>query len=46
MAWRAGKKALGLSVPWRFRHGRPFHGGAFWRGMDLGLRAMSGALSR
>jgi NADH dehydrogenase FAD-containing subunit len=43
--WRMGKKMLGTSVPWRFRHGRPFHGGAFWSGMDVGLRAMSGAFS-
>ncbi|MEO8091768.1 MAG: FAD-dependent oxidoreductase [bacterium] len=45
-AWRAGKKMLGLSVPWRFRNGRPFHGGLFWRGMDTGLRAMSKVLSK
>ncbi len=37
---------LGLSVPWRFRNGRPFHGGLFWRGMDTGLRAMSKVLSK
>ena len=43
--WRMGKKMLGTSVPWRFRHGLPFHGGAFWSGMDIGLRAMSGAFS-
>ena len=43
--WRVGKKMLGTSVPWRFRHGRPFHGGPFWSGMDVGLKAMSGALS-
>jgi len=43
--WRIGKKMLGTSVPWRFRHGKPFHGGAFWSGMDIGLKAMSGALS-
>jgi NADH dehydrogenase FAD-containing subunit len=45
-AWRAGKKMLGLSVPWRFSRGEPFHGGNFWRGMDAGLRAMSGALAK
>lgn len=45
-AWRAGKKMLGLSVPWRFSRGEPFHGGNFWRGMDAGLRAMSGLLAR
>jgi sulfide:quinone oxidoreductase len=43
--WRMGKKMLGSSVPWRFRHGKPFHGGAFWGGMDIGLKAMSGAFS-
>jgi sulfide:quinone oxidoreductase len=43
--WRIGKKMLGTSVPWRFRHGRPFHGGPFWSTMDVGLRAMSGAFS-
>ena len=45
VAWRAGKKMLGLSVPWRFRHGKPFHGGAFWRGMDIGLGAMQRTLT-
>jgi sulfide:quinone oxidoreductase len=44
--WRAGKKMLGLSVPWRFGRGEPFHGGAFWRGMDAGLKAMSGAFAK
>jgi sulfide:quinone oxidoreductase len=46
VAWRAGKKMLGISVPWRFRNGRPFHGGAFWRAMETGLGAMSSVLSR
>jgi sulfide:quinone oxidoreductase len=46
IAWRAGKKMLGISVPWRFRNGLPFHGGRFWDAMDLGLRAMAGGLSR
>jgi sulfide:quinone oxidoreductase len=45
-AWRMGKRMLGLAVPWRFGRGEPFHGGAFWRGMDLGLRAMSGVFAR
>jgi len=44
-AWRAGKKMLGHSVPWRFRHGLPFHGGNFWRAMDTGLKAMSKVLA-
>jgi len=46
IAWRAGKKMLGMSVPWRFRNGKPFHGGAFWRGMETGLKAMSGVLAK
>ena len=45
-AWRAGKKMLGMSVPWRFRNGQPFHGGAFWRGMNTGLKVMAGVLSK
>jgi NADH dehydrogenase FAD-containing subunit len=45
VAWRAGKKMLGLSVPWRFSRGSPFHGGRFWSGMDVGLKAMSSVLS-
>jgi sulfide:quinone oxidoreductase len=45
VAWRAGKKMLGMSVPWRFRNGKPFHGGAFWRGMELGLGAMERTLA-
>ena len=46
VAWRAGKKLLGMSVPWRFRSGQPFHAGPFWRGMEIGLKAMSGVLAR
>ena len=45
-AWRLGKKMLGRSVPWRFSRGEPFHGGNFWRGMDVGLKAMSGVLAK
>jgi sulfide:quinone oxidoreductase len=45
-AWRMGKKMLGLAVPWRFGRGEPFHGGAFWSGMDVGLRAMAGVFAR
>ena len=44
--WRVGKKMLGLSVPWRFGRGEPFHGGAFWAGMDVGLRGMAGLFSK
>lgn len=46
VAWRAGKKMLGMSVPWRFRNGQPFHGGAFWWAMERGLGAMSAVLAR
>ena len=46
VAWRAGKKVLGMAVPWRFRSGQPFHAGPFWRGMEIGLKAMSGVLAR
>ncbi len=46
VAWRAGKKLLGLSVPWRFRNGRPFHAGLFWRVMDVGLKGMAATLAR
>lgn len=43
--WRVGKKMLGVTVPWRFRHGRPFHGGPFWSAMALGLSAMAALLA-
>ena len=45
VAWRAGKRMLGLSVPWRFRNGLPFHGGLFWRGMETGLKGMARVLA-
>jgi sulfide:quinone oxidoreductase len=43
--WRLGKKLLGLSVPASFAAGRPFHAGATWDAMDLGLRGMSATLA-
>ena len=46
LAWRGGKKLLGLSVPWRFGHGRPFHSGPFWAGMEVGLKGMAGVLAK
>lgn len=46
LAWRGGKKLLGLSVPWRFSHGRPFHSGPFWAGMEVGLKGMAGVLAK
>lgn len=45
-AWRVGKKLLGLYLPWRFRDGQPFHAGAPWQGMQLGLKAMSAVLAK
>jgi sulfide:quinone oxidoreductase len=39
--WRAGKKVLGLYLPWRFGNGEPFHAGLAWEAMDLGLKFMS-----
>lgn len=44
--WRLGKKALGYYLPFRFAFGNPFHAGIPWRGMEAGLKAMSGLLSR
>jgi NADH dehydrogenase FAD-containing subunit len=44
--WRLGKKMLGLYLPLRFRNGLPFHEGAPWRAMEVGLKGMSTALAR
>jgi NADH dehydrogenase FAD-containing subunit len=44
--WRLGKKALGVYLPLRFRAGRPFHAGAPWKAMELGLKGMSTTLAR
>jgi sulfide:quinone oxidoreductase len=41
-----GKKMLGLSVPWRFGRGQPFHGGATWAAMNTGLKAMAGLFAK
>ncbi len=43
--WRLGKKLLGVYLPMRFRAGEPFHAGAAWTMMDIGLKAMSGVLA-
>jgi len=43
--WRLGKKMLGVYLPMRFRAGEPFHAGAAWQMMDVGLKAMSGVLA-
>jgi sulfide:quinone oxidoreductase len=45
-AWRLGKKLLGLYLPFRFNAGLPFHSGAPWRAMDVGLKGMSALLAR
>ncbi len=44
--WRLGKKMLGIYLPLRFRNGLPFHEGAGWKAMDIGLRGMSSVLAR
>ena len=44
--WRLGKKVLGVYLPLRFKAGRPFHAGAPWRAMDMGLKGMSKTLAR
>jgi hypothetical protein len=43
---RLGKMALGIYLPWRFKASNPFHAGLPWKGMDAGLRVMSGLLAR
>ncbi len=44
-AWRLGKKLLGVYLPWRFGAGEPFHAGAPWKGMEVGLKVMSRLLA-
>lgn len=44
--WRIGKAVLGLYLPWRFGHGKPFHAGFAWEAMDLGLKVMSKVLAK
>jgi sulfide:quinone oxidoreductase len=43
--WRLGKKVLGFYLPMRFSAGEPFHAGAAWQLMDVGLKGMAGALA-
>jgi sulfide:quinone oxidoreductase len=45
-AWRLGKKALGYYLPFRFALGNPFHAGIPWKGMEAGLKAMSGVMAK
>jgi sulfide:quinone oxidoreductase len=44
--WRIGKMMLGLVLPYRFRHGAPFHAGPVWKVMELGLNVMRGLFAR
>jgi len=44
--WRLGKLALGVYLPRRFKAGNPFHGGAPWKGLEAGVKLMSGLLAR
>ena len=44
--WRAGKKFVGVYLPWRFGHGEPFHAGLGWDAMKLGLKVMSKVMAR
>lgn len=44
--WRLGKKMLGMYLPFRFKAGRPFHAGAPWKAMEVGLKGMSATLAR
>jgi sulfide:quinone oxidoreductase len=43
--WRLGKQLLGVYLPWRFGAGNAFHAGLPWKGMELGLKAMSGVFA-
>jgi sulfide:quinone oxidoreductase len=45
-AWRLGKKMLGYYLPFRFGLGNPFHAGVPWKGMEVGLKAMSGLMAK
>ena len=44
-AWRMGKRMFASYLLMRFSAGEPFHAGAGWRLMDVGVRAMSGMLA-
>jgi sulfide:quinone oxidoreductase len=46
LAWRLGKKALGYYLPFRFALGNPFHAGVPWKGMEAGLKVMSGLMAK
>ncbi|HKP51343.1 MAG TPA: FAD-dependent oxidoreductase [Chloroflexia bacterium] len=44
--WRLGKLALGVYLPSRFKAGNPFHAGAPWKGLEAGVKLMSGLMAR
>lgn len=44
--WQVGKKMLGVAIPFRFKHGEPFHAGATWATMEAGLNVMKGVLTK
>lgn len=44
--WRIGKKLLGVYLPWRFGAGNAFHAGLPWKGMEVGLKVMSGLMAK
>lgn len=44
--WQMGKKLLGAYLKWRFNAGQPFHAGAPWEAMDIGLKVMSSILAK
>jgi sulfide:quinone oxidoreductase len=37
---------LGFYLPRRFRAGKPFHAGALWKAMEVGLKGMSATPAR
>lgn len=43
--WRIGKKTIGIYLNMRFGQGEPFHAGAGWQAMDIGLKGMVGVLA-
>lgn len=37
---------LGYYLPFRFGRGNPFHAGVPWKGIEAGLKAMSGLFAK
>ena len=44
--WQVGKKMIGAAIPYRYRHGDPFHAGATWATMEAGLNVMKGLFAK